>query len=613
MIPMLSELVLRMNDRMIRKGDTVRKPISCIWTGKGKAGTREDIMRKKLAGLLAVVVAVSTVLSGCGTYTSSDSGDLSSSTAAPAEAGTSGAAAASTGTSVSTDSSTLNLRILSDPTTLDPQSDLSDAQGILYSLIYEPLARLDKNGKATPAQATDWSVSKDGLTYTFNLRDDNYWSNGDPVTAEDYVYAWKRIAGGKIGTMWADLMFDIKGMQEAFAGTGSQDDIGVKADGNKLVVTLNEPRAYFPGYTAFSIFQAIDPSYAESQGDKFGTDAVIGNGPYYVDSWKHDNLLVLKRNKHYWNKDAYKFDKINVYVIGDDNTATNMFTNGELDEVELNGTKADQVKSAGYDVKSYDSGRSVYLLSNMNSDLIKNDNIRKGISCAIDRETIVKNVLRDASKPATGYVTEEIAGADGKTFRELAGDTLTYTYDKKKAKEYFDAGLKELGLKASDVKIELLARNDDEQKLISATIQETLQETFGITVNVTNLDPTQYTDRRKNLGFDLCLISWGGDWDDASTFLHLFYHPGEKRETNDFVTYVSKDFDDTYEKSIFDTSATAAQRAQYLVDSEKILMRDLPIIPLYFKGQYYATQPNVKGINHSSVTPYIHFEGASKS
>lgn len=575
-----------------------------------QAATEEDmIMKRRAAGIVAAVVTASMVLSACGTTGSSSSSedlfDDAATTAATADATAESAA--------SSDGSTLNLRISSDPSSLDPQETLTDNLGIVYSLVYEPLVRLGVNGEATAAQAESWEVSDDGLTYTFTLRD-NYWSNGEQVTADDFVWAWKRVAEGTVGTDWSDLIFDVKGMSEAFAGTGSLDDIGLAADGNQLIVTLEEPKAYFAGYTSFPIFSPVNQEYAESQGTAFGTGPVIGSGPYYVDSWEHDDLLVLKKNENYWNKDAYTFDTINVYVVSDENTALNMFINGELDEIEPTGTQVDQLTAAGYEVGSYDSGRSIYLSCNMTEEIIANDNIRKAISSAIDRETIVSNVLRDASTPATGFVPEGIAGADGKSFRELAGDTLAYTYDEAKAQEYFQAGLDELGISASDITLDILAKNDNEQTILSAALQEILQDAFGITVNVTTLDSTQYSDRRSNLDFDLCLISWGADWDDASTFLMYYYHPeGEiAAGYNSYRTYYSDAYNEIYGKSIYDTAATEAERAQYLVDAETLLLEDLPIIPLYYKGQYQAVQPNVTGINYIAVLPYLSFAGAAK-
>lgn len=568
-------------------------------------------MNKKAAGIVAAALTASMVLSACGTTgSSSASEDLFDDAATEGTTDTTEAAASGSG-----DGSTLNLRIASEPSTLDPQDRLSDNLGIIYSLVYEPLVRLTADGETAAAQAEDWTVSDDGLTYTFTLREDNYWSNGDPVTADDYVWAWKRVAEGTVGTIWSDLIFDVAGMSEAFAGTASIDDVGLSADGNQLIVTLAEPEAYFASYTSFSIFSPVNQAYAESQGDEFGNGPVIGSGPYYVESWDHDDLLVLKRNENYWNKDAYTFDTINVYIVPDENTALNMFINGELDEIEPTGTQVDQLTAAGYEVDSYDSGRSIYLQANLTKDVVANDNIRKAISSAIDRETIVSNVLRDASVPATGYVPAGIAGADGKSFRELAGDTLTYQYDEAAAQEYFQTGLDELGISASDITLEILAKNDNEQTTISAALQEILQETFGITVNVTTLDSTQYSDRRSNLDFDLCLISWGADWDDASTFLMYYYHPEGETEAgyNSYRTYYSDEYNEIYKKSITDTTATAAERAQYLVEAEQTIMEDLPIIPLYYKGQYYAVQPGVSGIGHIAVIPYLQFDGAAKN
>ena len=523
---------------------------------------------KKFTGL-ALGLAASFVLAACGStgQSGTDSYAGSSSTGAASTN-----AVGNTGTVTTVSEKVLNIRIDSEPSTLDPNNGLTDQYGVIYSLVYEPLCRLDENGEAKAALATDWTVSDDGLTYTFQIRDDNKWSNGAPSTAADFEYAIKRIAKQESGTNWAQLVFDIKGVSAAYSGKASVDDIGIHAEGNTLTVELESAEAYFPRMLAFSPYTPVNQEYVESQNGAFGTDVVIGSGPYYVESWSHDDVVVLKKNPYYWDVENTEFDTINVYVIGDANTATNMFLSNELDAVDITGTQVPSVEAAGYQIQSYDSGRSVYLRLNYTNKVLQNEKIRQALSSAIDRETLANNVLKDGSVAATGLVTNGIAGANGKSFREIAGNTLAYGYDEAKAKELFAAGLAELGIEAKDITLNIIGKNTfSDTGTILAALQEEFQNTFGITVNVENVDKTTYSSRSNEGDFDILLVAWGADWNDATTFLTQFDNNRDGSKPNQ---YNNDEFDALFDKAYNDAAADALTRAGNLVDAEKILLEE---------------------------------------
>ncbi|MBR1851893.1 MAG: peptide ABC transporter substrate-binding protein [Lachnospiraceae bacterium] len=557
---------------------------------------------KKLTGLFALGLATSFALAACGSTGQSDAGSYSGSSS-------SGSAATNAGGGVdriaTVSEKVLNIRIDSEPSTLDPNNGLTDQYGVIYSLVYEPLCRLDENGEAKAALATDWTVSDDGLTYTFQIRDDNKWSNGAASTAADFEYAIKRIAKQESGTNWAQLVFDIKGVSAAYSGTASVDDIGIHAEGNTLTVELESAEAYFPRMLAFSPYTPVNQEYVESQNGAFGTDVVIGSGPYYVDSWSHDDVVVLKKNPYYWDVENTEFDTINVYVIGDANTATNMFLSNELDAVDITGTQVPSVEAAGYQIQAYDSGRSVYLRLNYTNKVLQNEKIRQALSSAIDRETLANNVLKDGSAAATGLVTNGIAGANGKSFREIAGNTLVYGYDESKAKDLFESGLAELGIEAKDITLNIIGKNTfSDTGTILAALQEEFQNTFGITVNVENVDKTTYSSRSNEGDFDILLVAWGADWNDATTFLTQF---DNNRDGSKPDQYNNDEFDALFDKAYNDASADALTRAGYLVDAEKILLEEAGTIPIYFKGQYHVVSDRIEGLITQSVIPYEDF------
>lgn len=556
---------------------------------------------KKFTGL-ALGLAASFALAACGSTGQSGTGSYAGSSSTGA---VSTNAVGNTGTVTTVSEKVLNIRIDSEPSTLDPNNGLTDQYGVIYSLVYEPLCRLDENGEAKAALATDWTVSDDGLTYTFQIRDDNKWSNGTASTAADFEYAIKRIAKQESGTNWAQLVFDIKGVSAAYSGKASVDDIGIHAEGNTLTVELESAEAYFPRMLAFSPYTPVNQEYVESQNGAFGTDVVIGSGPYYVESWSHDDVVVLKKNPYYWDVENTEFDTINVYVIGDANTATNMFLSNELDAVDITGTQVPSVEAAGYQIQAYDSGRSVYLRLNYKNKVLQNEKIRQALSSAIDRETFANNVLKDGSVAATGLVTNGIAGANGKSFREIAGNTLVYGYDENKAKELFAAGLSELGIEAKDITLNIIGKNTfSDTATILAALQEEFQNTFGITVNVENVDKTTYSSRSNEGDFDILLVAWGADWNDATTFLTQF---DNNRDGSKPDQYNNDEFDVLFDKAYNDASADALTRAGYLVDAEKILLEEAGTIPIYFKGQYHVVSDRIEGLITQSVIPYEDF------
>ena len=381
------------------------------------------------------------------------------------------------------------------------------------------------------------------------------------------------------------------------------EEAGIKADGDTLVVTLEQPEPYFPKLLTFAPYFGVNKEFVESTDGKYGTEAALtlSNGPYYVDSWAHDDKLVLKKNPYYWDAANVKIDTINVYIIPDENTRINLFQNGELDYVEFSGAKKTVVEQAGYEVTSYENGRSVYLEANLSNPVSGNLKIRQALSSAIDRALFVKGVLKDASTPAEGLTPPGITGAEGKSFREYIGKTLIYDYDPERAQALFAEGLEELGLNASDITLTIVSRNREPYVTANAALQEIFQQTFGIKVSAEPLDNSSYSARRSDYSYDFCLVSWGADWDDATTFIHYFYETEPTSTAR--VVYKEEKFDAPYRSALYERDA--ALRQSYLGEAERVLMEDLPRIPVWAEGQYKSVSDKVTGLHNRSVVPYV--------
>ncbi|WP_051585890.1 ABC transporter substrate-binding protein [Caldanaerobius polysaccharolyticus] len=347
----------------------------------------------------------------------------------------------------STKSGTLRYNLGEEPPQMDPQQTQDAVSMNVINAVMEGLMRYDQNGKVMPGIAESYTVSKDGLTYTFKLRDAK-WSNGDPVTAQDFEYAWKRALDPKLGAIYAYIMYPIKNA-EAYNTKKITDpnQVGVKAlDAKTLQVTLERPLPYFPDLTAFATYMPLNQKFYETVKDKYGSepDKMLYDGPWVIKSWNHQQKMVLEKNPNYWNKDAIKLNKIEFSMVNDRNTELNMFLTGQLDVAQVASEQFDRVKKAGYEIKSFSDGSSWYFQFNTKDPVLKNANIRKALTLAVDRNTFVKDILKNDSKPATGYVPDIMWG-NKDTFRKEAGDLLPSS-DVKQARELLIKGIKELGL-----------------------------------------------------------------------------------------------------------------------------------------------------------------------
>lgn len=545
-------------------------------------------IKRILAFALTSVLTVS-LFAGCGTTGTVDDSDTSSdSNSAESTAATS--------------DSVLNVAVASESSSFDPAISIGDANMYIFGLIYESLTRFGEDQNIVDGLAESVEHNEDYTQWTYHLRD-SAWSNGEPVTADDWVYGITRLLDGSTEVAYPDFNYEIKNAREIFAGELDASELGVTAVDEKTVqFDLAYPVPYFDKLLTHCQHFGINRSFVESIGgdDNYGTsaDTVLADGPYYVDSWEKDNIVVLKKNPYYWNKDNIAIEQINVYVIPDESTQTNMFLNGELDIVDISAQRVSAIESAGYEILSYNNGRSAYLRYNMSNTYLSNKYIRQAISCVIDRESIVDNVLKNGSTVADGFVPVGLSGADS-TFRELVGSTLTYTYDLDRAQELLAKGLDELGVSAGDITFTLLAKNTDEFTSVAGALQQLLQEGLGVKVNVETLDSSSVTTKVKAYDFDVVLLSWGADFDDATNFLGSYEHDAD----SNLALYISEEFNETYKNAVYTTDQT--ERILGLGEAEKILLEDEAITPLYYTAQYYAVSDRVKGVIRRAVVPYL--------
>lgn len=502
-------------------------------------------------------------------------------------------------TAASAEGKTVNIAISSDPSF--GFNAIGDSLMATNGLLREGLTRYG-DGVLVDGLAESYEHNEDYTQWTFHLRESG-WSNGEPVTADDWVFAIGAMLKGDAEIGFPDFLYEIKNAREIYTGKADVSELGITAvDEKTLVFDLAYPVTYYPYLVTHPMHFGYDREFSESVGiANVGTETEysISSGPFYIESWEHDNLLVFKKNPYYWNADAIQIDQVNVYVIPDQATQVNLFLNGELDVVDFAYQRLSGIQAAGYEAKTYNNGRTAYLYYNVANPFLKSTALRQAISSAIDRDAIVNGVLH-VGTPADGFIPVGLAGDGEKTFREIVGSNLPYPYDLDKARELLAQALTELGLSdPSEISITILTTNTDEFISVSGAIQQLLQENLGIKVEVETSDGTAVRARRNALEYDLYLASWGADWDDATNFLGGY----EKDENADPAYYRSDAFNEAYHAATYSTDLT--KRIELLGEAERILLEDEGITPLYYTGQYYTVSDKVSGVLRRAVVPYL--------
>lgn len=487
-----------------------------------------------------------------------------------------------------------------------PSMDLSTATDTIsfdqLNSTMEGIYRIGKNSKVEPGLATKTEVSKDGLTYTFTLRKNDKWSNGDPVTAQDFVYSWRRTVDPKTGSQYAYLFDGIANANDIIAGKKAVDTLGIKAEGKyKLVVTLEKKLPYFKLLMGFPVFFPQNQNVVEKYGKKYGTAAkyLVYNGPFKMEGWSGSNLSwKLVKNKNYWDKKDVKLSQINFSVNKSTTTSYNLYQSKKLDYTPLSTEQAKQLKGKdGYKVLK--EARTNYLEFNETNKVFANKKIRQALSYAVNRQVLADKVLGAGTLPSLGIVSRDLAFNKGKDFAVAAKTTAGVTYNKAKAQKLLKEGLAEVG--QSKLSFTLLGDDTDVSKQVTESLQSQIQQTLpDVDVSVSNVPFKTRLQRSEDGDFDVVVSAWGADFADPISFLDLF--------TSDNSYNNGKWKNAEYDKLITASKTTDAgnvdKRWDDMVKASKILSEDQGVAPLYQLNVAYMLNPSVKGViqNTAGVT-----------
>jgi len=495
---------------------------------------------------------------------------------------------------------------------MDP-SMATDEYGFQFlGATMEGLYRLGEGAKAVPGIAESHDVSEDGLTWTFKLREDAKWSNGDSVTANDFVYAWQRAVNPDTGSEYGPYMMGgvIKNATEISQGDMPVEELGVKADGDyTLVVELANPTPYFESLTSFGTFLPLNQKFVEEKGDAFATSSenLLANGPFTLENWESTSQKWnLAKNDTYWDADTVKLETINYVVVKDAQTMVDLYEKGEVDRTGLSSDLVDQYSSdEDYTIKA-DNSVFYLKINQTRNEALANKNIRAAISRAFDKEALVNTILNNGSLAANGLIPADFTPMpDGSgDFREVSGDLVTY--DTAAAQEFWEKGLEELG--TDSVEIEFLGGDTDVSKTMNEYLANQLQTNLpGLKVTLKQVPFEQRLDLDTNQDYDLQLAGWGPDYLDPYTFLSLWITDGG----NNKMGYSNAEYDKLLEETTTTLATDNEARYQNFLEAEKILFEDAAIAPVYQRAGAFLSSPKIQGLIENPFGPSYEYKWTS--
>src|SRR5699024_2818079 len=512
---------------MYNKSQIIHVRIVC----KLKRGVHTNMNWKKWSFLVALPFVLSIFLVACGVNNNNDNeSDSNNGDAEDADLA---------------EEQEFNINIKTEPPSLHPGKATDSTSSAVLDQVFEGLTRINQDtDEPEEAMAEDIDISDDELTYTFTIRDDAEWSNGDPVTAGDFEYAWKwQLDPDHADTDYAYQLYPIKGAEDAKENDGDMDDIGIEAeDDDTLVVELEEPTEYFLDVTAFYTLYPINEDVAEDNED-WDADAgedYVTNGPFTFEEWDHKDQIVLEKNEDYWDADTVNLETVNMEMVDDESTELQMFENDDLDWAGnptggLPLASIQTLKDEG-DLELSDLSGVYYYSFNHEEEPFDNENIRKAFALSIDREAMVENITQTEEKPATALVPPAIFEENEEGYFE--------DNDVDKAKEYLEKGLDEIGEDELDT-VKVSYNTDEGHEAMAQAVQDMWKENLGVDVELNNEEWNVFLDSLSNGDYQIGRMGWNADFNDAVNFLEIFETTGG----NNYTNWEDEDYQDLLKES----------------------------------------------------------------
>lgn len=486
----------------------------------------------------------------------------------------------------------LNVTVSEEIPSLDTAKTMDGTSAHVMQNIFEGLYVLDDQDQPIPAVAKSFKRSEDGKKYTFDLRKDAKWSNGDSVTANDFMFAWKRAINRETASPYAYMLFYVKNAKEINKGAMPLDALGVKVINDyKLEVELEQPIPYFLQLLALPIYLPQHESFLKEQGKNYALEPsnLIYNGPFVLEKWKHEQEFQLKKNATYWDEKKVKLDEINFQIVKDTMTAVNLYEAGNLDRVPINSQFVDKYK--GHKELHMSSEPAIAMLRfNEKNNALANKKVRQSISLALNKEDFVAHFINNGAKSASGLVPAgHINEETGKDFRKENRDLSPY--DLQNAKKIWEEAKKELGVE--QVNLELLTFEQDNAKRMAEYIKGDLEKNLqGLTIQIKQQPFKQKLQLEQTGDYDITMANWGPDYKDPISYLDLF----TTDNPNNKMSYSNPRYDELIKKAKTDLVLEPEKRWGALLEAEQVLLEDAAVAPLYHIGSAYVQKDYVKGI-----------------
>ncbi|MCI5873148.1 MAG: peptide ABC transporter substrate-binding protein [Clostridiales bacterium] len=544
-------------------------------------------MKKKLISLL-LVATMAVGLVACGSDAASDSTN---------NAG--GTETADAATPAATGDKELAVQIGPDPETIDPALNSAVDGGNMLLHAFECLLTVGQDGTLQPGQAETWETSEDGLTWTFHLRDGLKWSDGTPLTANDFVYSWQRVCDPAVAAPYAETVLGmVKGYDEAIAGDVTA--LAVSApDDLTLVVELSAPCSYFGSLAAFATLSPVQQATVEANGDAWAVapETYVSNGPFYMTEWVPGSHITFSKNPNYWNADAIKLDRLKFLLIEDSNAAYSAYQTGEA--LMIKDVPTEEIPSLEGNGEFYvDPIIGTYYLSlNLTEEVFQDARVRQALSLAIDREYVAGTLMQGTYTAASNFMGPGWVDTDGSEFMANANggqpyiDVTDYEGNLAKAKEL----LAEAGYPDGEgfPTISYTTNDAGYHKVVAEYLQQAWAE-LGITLDVNIVEWASFTPMRRAQEYDAARNGWVGDYSDPSNMLELFY----SSNGNNDGKFSNAEFDAAIDLSR--TTLDAAERSQALHTAEDILMEEAGCIPVAYYNDFWLQSDKITGSWHSA-------------
>lgn len=483
-----------------------------------------------------------------------------------------------------------------EPASLDPAINIDTYVSVYISHLLEGLTKYDENNQLIPAMADHWTVSKDGLVYTFFLKNGIKWSDGVDVKAQDFEYAWKRVLSPETASKYADPLFYIKNAKDF--NKGLTKDVGIKVlDEKTLQITLERPTSFFPSLVAIQPFFPARKDIIEKYGDSWSQNAVsyIGNGPFVLRAWNHNQDILMVKNENYYEKDKVKISTVDWKMVDDDTAALNAFDAGEIDfHTGFIDTSELPRLYAENKAKKIDAVGVSYVIFNTKRPPFNDSRVRQALSLSVDRKGLV-DVLQDGSEPAKAFISYGIPSVkSGSDFRtdEYSENFISDQPNIEAAKKLLaDAGYPDgKGLKVFD----FLTAKDSTNVKIAEYLQDQWSK-INVKIKINSVESNVRNQLREDGQYDITKGSWGSDYLDPNSFLYGFLSDS----VNNYGRWQNKAYDEKVTASI--EASTKVEEIKYAHEAEKIMMDDMAIAPLFYPSFNVLSDPKLKSVYVNSL------------